>query len=201
MSTQQTSGGVRTEIVQESEATGEVAQLYEDLRELFSGFVPDVFKLVSTRPDMLAVFVGGYQSMFAGGHLPRDVKEMIATTVARVASCQYCTSAHDTLLRLLGTEEPQVADAVVEGRLDDPSIPANVCVLLQLASDISEHAHRVGDEDFERVLGHGWTDAQILEAVWTACLFNSIVRLADTLGLHIVGQLEERGASASASGV
>lgn len=175
---------------------GGVPEGGEELEELAetgggAGQLDPEIKLVSTRPDMLAVFVGGYQSMFAGGHLPRDVKEMIATTVARVASCQYCASAHDALLRLLGTQETPVADAVVHGDLDHPSIRDDVRVLLQLTCDISEHAHRVTDADFERARAQGWSDDQVLEAVWTACLFNGIVRLADTLGLHVVGQLSE----------
>jgi hypothetical protein len=39
---------VRIPIVQESEATGDLADLYEEVRETFGiGFVPDVFKLVA----------------------------------------------------------------------------------------------------------------------------------------------------------
>jgi AhpD family alkylhydroperoxidase len=111
--------GVRVAVVQDADATGETAELYAQLREAFFGFVPDVFKLVSARPDMLRVLVDGYTSI-AGGELPREAKEVIALTVARTASCQYCTSAHDTLLRLLGTDS-QFADAVASGTLDHPS--------------------------------------------------------------------------------
>lgn len=37
----------------------------------------------------------------------------------------------------------------------------------------------------------GWTDAELLEVLWAACLFNAIVRLADTLGLYRIGQLAD----------
>lgn len=180
---------VRVAVVQDADASGEVAELYAELRDAFFGFVPDVFKLVSTRPDMLRVLVDGYASMFAGGHLPRDAKEVIALTVARVASCQYCSAAHDTLLRVVGTDS-HYADAVATGALDDPAIPDGVRALAQLATDITRHAYRVTDDEISDVRARGWTEAQVLEAVWVACVFNAIVRLADALGLHRLGQLE-----------
>jgi len=82
--------GPRIRIVQESEATGETGAIYEEIRATF-GFpiVPDIMKLVSTRPDFLRVLHEGYKAMFAGGHLPRQVKEMIATVVSQANSCRY----------------------------------------------------------------------------------------------------------------
>jgi alkylhydroperoxidase family enzyme len=80
----------RIRIVQESEATGETAELYQTLRDTFGlPFVPDIFKLASIRPDLLRVLHDGYRAMFSGGVLPRQVKEMIATTVSSANSCKY----------------------------------------------------------------------------------------------------------------
>ena len=188
----------RVEIVREQDATGEVAELYHDLRGLFLGFVPDVFKLVSTQPDLLRVFVAGHRAMFDAGKLPREAKEVVALTVARVASCQYCTTAHDTLLRLLGTETAY-ADAVLSGALDDPAVPTNIRALAELATKITEHAYRITGDDLDRVRAHGWTDQQLLEAVWVACQFNAAVRLADTFGLRDLNQLADDNVSVASS--
>ena len=80
----------RIRIVQESDATGETAELYQSLREMFRmPIVPDVFKLASIRPEFLRVLHDGYRAMFAEGYLPRQVKEMIATVVSRTNSRQY----------------------------------------------------------------------------------------------------------------
>jgi alkylhydroperoxidase family enzyme len=80
----------RIRIVQESEATGETAAIYDEVRAVFGiPMVPDIVKLVSTRPDFLRVLLEGYKAMFSGGHLPRQVKEMIATVVSRTNSCTY----------------------------------------------------------------------------------------------------------------
>jgi len=80
----------RIRIVNESEATGETAAIYDEIRSVFGfGIVPDIMKLVSTRPDYLRVMLEGYKAMFSGGHLPRPVKEMIATVVSKANSCAY----------------------------------------------------------------------------------------------------------------
>ena len=80
----------RIRIVQESEATGETAEIYQSLRETFGmPFVPDVFKLASIRPDLLRILNDGYRAMFFAGVLPRQVKEMIATVVSQANSCSY----------------------------------------------------------------------------------------------------------------
>src|SRR5262245_27652454 len=134
-----TDTAVRVEIVREADARGELAELYDELRELFLGFVPDVFELVSTRPDRLRHFIDGHRTMFEGGVLPREAKEVIALTVARVGSCQYCATAHDTILRLLGTDAAY-ADAVLHGDLDHPASPTGVRALAELA-------HRSGSPD------------------------------------------------------
>ncbi len=80
----------RIRIVQESEASGETKALYDEIRAYFGlGVVPDVVKLVSTRTDFLQLFFDIYKVLFGGGHLPRQVKEMIATVVSKTNSCAY----------------------------------------------------------------------------------------------------------------
>ena len=80
----------RIRIVQESEATGEIATIYDEVRSVFGmSMVPDIVKLVSTRPDFTRVLLEGYKAMFFAGVVPRQVKEMIATVVSQANSCQY----------------------------------------------------------------------------------------------------------------
>jgi hypothetical protein len=80
----------RIRIIQESEATGETKDLYDEIRAYFgTPFVPDIFKLTSLRPDLLRVYSEGYKAMFFAGVVPRPIKEMIATVVSSANSCQY----------------------------------------------------------------------------------------------------------------
>jgi hypothetical protein len=81
----------RIRIIQESEASGEIAAIYDEVRSIFGvPWVPDIMKIASTRPDFSRVLVEGYKAMFTtGGYLPRQIKEMIATVVSRTNSCTY----------------------------------------------------------------------------------------------------------------
>jgi alkylhydroperoxidase family enzyme len=86
---------------------------------------------------------------------------------------------------------------VLHGDLDDPAIPAEARVLAELAAKLTEHAYRITDDDLARVRAHGWTDPQLIEAVWVARQFNATVRLADTYGLRDLNQLADDALPAS----
>jgi uncharacterized peroxidase-related enzyme len=184
--------GVRVPVITESAATGETAQIYGEIRDRFRlGFVPDVFQLTSTRPGFLRVFWDGYRSMFDDGALNRETKELIAALVARDASCRYCVDAHLLLLELIGAS-PEVITAARSHTVDDLPVEPNVRDLLRLVQRIDHEAYKITDADFAELRDVGWADEELLEGVWTACLFNGIVRLVDTLGLYQLGQLDER---------
>jgi uncharacterized peroxidase-related enzyme len=189
---QMSTTGVRVPVVAESAAAGETAQLYGEIRDRFGlGFVPDVFQLTSTRPVFLRVFWDGYRSMFDGGALSRETKELIAALVARDASCRYCVDAHLLLLELIDAS-PEVITAARTHTVDDLPVEPRVRGLLRLVQRIDHEAYKITDADFAKLREVGWTDEELLEGVWTACLFNGIVRLVDTLGLYRLGQLDER---------
>jgi uncharacterized peroxidase-related enzyme len=193
MQTSEVQNDVRVPIVAEEAATGETAQLYAEIREHFGlGFVPDVFQLPGSRPSFLKTLWSGYRSMFAEGVLPRVIKEHIATLVARDAGCRYCVDAHVLFLDLVGAGH-EVVDAARVDSVDDMPIDDNLRELLRFVQRIDHEAYKIMDADMDHLREIGWTDSELLEAVWTACLFNAIVRLADTLGLYRIGQLTAPG--------
>jgi uncharacterized peroxidase-related enzyme len=180
---------VRLPVVTEASATGETARLYAEIRDHFGlGFVPDVFQLPSSRPSFLRVFWDGYRSMFSEGALRRETKELIAALVARDAGCRYCVDAHVLFLDLIGAS-PDVVDSARVASVDDMPVDHKVRELLRFVQQIDHEAYKIADTDVDRLREVGWTDVELLEGIWTACLFNAIVRLADTLGLYRLGQL------------
>ncbi|TKK91357.1 peroxidase-related enzyme [Herbidospora galbida] len=185
------SPGVNVPIVTEAAATGDVAELYGEIRDHFGlGLVPDVFKLVSTRSRFLKVFWDGYRSVFDEGELSRDVKELIAAFVAREVSCHYCVDAHTLFLDLLGADAALKASLSV-AEVEQMDLPEPVRELLRLAKRITDESHRVTEADFAKARACGWSDAQILEALWTACQFNWVTRMVSAAGLVSLGQLAE----------
>ncbi len=181
----------RIRIIQESAATGETAELYREIEAYFGlGVVPDIFKLVGSRPDFLRVLWGGYRAMFDGGRLPRNVKEMLATIVSATNSCAYCTQTHSLFVRSLGGS-PEACAAAETADIDSLPIEHRYRDLLRLGEKITLHAYRVVDEDFAALRQAGLTDEEIDEGVLVACLFNGINRIADSFGLKELMQLRE----------
>lgn len=180
---------VRLPIISEAVATGETAELYAQIREHFGfGFVPDVFQLPGARPTFLRTLWSGFRSMFTEGVLPRETKELIAVFVARDAGCSYCVDAHVLFLDLIGAS-PEVADAVRDAAVEDMPVDDKALELLRFVQRIDHEAYKIVDADVDHLRAIGWTDDELLEAIWTACLFNAIVRLVNTLGLYRIGQL------------
>ena len=73
--------------------------------------------------------------------------------------------------------------------IDDLPVEQKVRDLLHFVRRINLEAFKITDAHLAQLRGAGWTDQELVEATWTACLFNGIVRLADTFGLYTVGQL------------
>lgn len=78
--------------IDESEAAGELAHVYEAWKAANPGRseIPGIYKSLSLRPDLL----GGMMDIsarvhFAEGHLSRRIKEMIATYVSALNRCPY----------------------------------------------------------------------------------------------------------------
>ncbi len=78
--------------VEESEATGEAAEVYAAWRVANPGRaeIPGILKCLSLRPDLLRGMdeVSG-KVHFQDGHLTRRIKEMIATYVSALNRCPY----------------------------------------------------------------------------------------------------------------
>ncbi len=79
----------RIKTIPPEEATGLLKQQY-DAAVRRAGRIFNVVRVQSLEPRMLAASVGLYQATMLGpGPLPRDVREMIATVVAREMDCFY----------------------------------------------------------------------------------------------------------------
>lgn len=180
---------VRIHIIQESEARDGLTAAYEEIRGIF-GFVPDVFKLLSARPDLLRLTVEQYKAMFLAGVLPRPIKEIIGTVVARTISCSYCTKAHSALLQVAGGSE-EAARAAEDAEIEGLPVEEKYRRLLRACVKLTLHAYTFTDADIDALRAGGLRDDEILEGLYVASAFNQLPRLADAFGLYELGQLME----------
>lgn len=176
--------GVRVPMVPESEAAGRTAELYQEIKDALEiPFVPDMFRLTSTRPELLTAVLAGYQGVFHHGVLPRDIKELIAAWTSRVNSCPYCVGTHNYFLLVFGGSEELTQTVQVANTPEELPVDERTKALLRLVTKVSQAAYKVTDDDWAKAEEAGWTNADLLEAVFTAALFNFITRLVDSVGL------------------
>src|SRR5918912_2773855 len=92
--------------------------LPEDLQDLYArmrekpGFVPNVYRAYSLRPQQLRGFIALYDSiMTADSGLTKAEREMIAVAVSSQNHCFYCLVSHGAILRIRSKDEV-LADTV-----------------------------------------------------------------------------------------
>ncbi len=75
--------------VEEQEATGDLRELYGGIKRR-AGFIPNILKLYSLRPDALRAMQSLYEAlMFGPSGLDRAQREMIALLVSKLNNCHY----------------------------------------------------------------------------------------------------------------
>ena len=166
-------GPVRTNlpIVEEAEATGEVANAYEYFREHFGRpTVPGILKCFSSSPEMLKITIQlGSTLVFSEGVLGRRMKEMIATYVSSLNECPYCLDSHAASLRAQGGDEA-LLNALLTGDLGDLSISTPEGHLLEFVRKVTVESHKVDEVDILNLRASGWTKSRLPKAfMWRRC--------------------------------
>lgn len=75
--------------VEEAEATGKIAELYESARERNNGRIPEILRTMSLRPDFFAAVYDASLLHFSDGALTQAQHEMIASYVSALNRCHY----------------------------------------------------------------------------------------------------------------
>jgi len=171
-------------VVEEADATGEVADAYRYFREHFGRpAVPGILKCFSSSPEMLRIVMQlGSTLVFSEGVLGRRMKEMIATYVSALNACPYCLDSHAASLRAQGGNDAQL-NALATGDLGDDSIGAHERHLLEFVHKITVESHKVDAADILNLRASGWDERQIAESIHVAAMFACFNRVANAFGL------------------
>jgi uncharacterized peroxidase-related enzyme len=177
-------------VIEESEASGEVAALYDHFRNHFGRpDVPGILKCFATHPPLLRHMMDLSEHLvFSDGSLGRKHKEMIATLVSTQNSCLYCADSHGFFLRVHGGSSKLVA-AIQADELCSPEFTVPEQALLAFARKVNLNSRAIAREDVDLMLQSGWSELQIAEAVHVAALFAAFNRVANSFGLGSQGLL------------
>ncbi len=154
-----------------------------DLQKLFAkakenlGFVPNVFRTYSYRPDRLRTWFAHFKSLHVPTeHLDAADREMIAVVVSMANGCLYCLVAHGSALReALG--DPVLGDRIT---LDwrraglDPRRSAICAYAEKLTGDPRE----LTQDDLTALQAVGLTQEECWDVAEVAAMYNFTNRMA-----------------------
>jgi uncharacterized peroxidase-related enzyme len=177
-------------VIEENEAKGEVASLYEHFRVHFGRpDVPGILKCFASHPPLLQHMMDLSESLiFADGHLSRRHKEMIATMVSIQNACAYCADSHAFFLRTHGGSAEALC-AIQRSQIESPALTPAEQALLRFVQKVNGCSSDIRRADIEILNAEGWTDAQVAEAIHIAALFATFNRVANSFGLESQGLL------------
>jgi len=132
-------------------------------REYF-GFVPNVFRAQSRRPDVIAAEAEALRLvLLVEDRLTRIQKERILLTVSAANRNGYFVAVHSEILGALGVSPADVDKLVADYRRAD--LTKAEVALLDVALKLAEEPSGFGPQDVTRLRSHGFSDEEILEAV------------------------------------
>lgn len=105
--------------VEESAATGKVAEIFADIKRTKNlDFVPRFWRVIAINPIQLEVVWTSLKSLMhpeAVGRTPRlepTVREIIALAVSATNGCPYCINSHTAALLKLGMDDETLGEVM-----------------------------------------------------------------------------------------
>ena len=172
----------RLPVPDEAALPDDIRALFEQMREK-PGFVPNVYRAYSMRPEQLRGFLALYTSiMEAESGLTKAEREMIAVAVSAQNHCFYCLVSHGAVLRIRA-KDAVLADTVAANYRAADLSPRQRA-MLDYAVKITNASDECSDEDIAVLRGHGFSDEDILDIIQTAAFFNYSNRVASALEMR-----------------
>ncbi len=175
-------------IVEPEDADGLLAETYDLVRRT-DGSVHNLYKAMSLRPEPIRWADGHYRAVLHNSEniLPEWFLELIATMVARLASCAYAQAHHGANLRHLVGDSARadaMVDATADGRETD-ALDGKLAALAAYARKLAHEPDAMTQDDISRVRDAGADDVEVLEAAQVAACFSYWVRIINGLGIRI----------------
>ena len=172
----------RLEVPDEQALPEDILALFAEMRAK-PGFIPNVYRAYSLRPQQLRGFIALYDSiMMEDSELTKAEREMIAVAVSAQNHCFYCLTSHGAVLRIRAKDEV-LADTVAANYRAAELTPRQRA-MLDVAIKITTDSDVVDDQDIANLRTHGFGDEAIMDIIQTAAFFNYSNRVASALELR-----------------
>ncbi|XP_053424455.1 uncharacterized protein LOC128569858 [Nycticebus coucang] len=159
----------------------DIVELMEEI-EKKTGFLPNVFKVLSYRPLEFRAFFAYYNAICnkETGQLSRADKELIIVVTSLADRCPYNVVVHSARYRVY-SKDPVLSDQVcVNWRKSD--LPAREKAMLEFALAVSR-ADDITDDHFKKLEVHGFNQEDAWDIATISAFYAMCNRLAQFVNL------------------
>ncbi|PZS17921.1 MAG: alkylhydroperoxidase [Pseudonocardiales bacterium] len=161
--------------------------LPERLQSLFAkareriGFVPNVFRCYSYRPERFSAWFGHYQQL----HEPTENlsvadREMIAVVVSSYNRCTYCIVSHGHALRV-ALDDQVTADYIV-ANWRHANLDERRYAICAFAEKLTARPNEMTEADLEQLASLGLSKDEVWDVIEVAAMYNFTNRMALATG-------------------
>ena len=170
-------------IIEESEATGETAELYDKGKRLMEmPFVPNSAKVIAVSPPILEAVMNLYHVFYQKLNLPQSLLAVISYAIPTAKNCRYCSANQELYCRVVGIDEETLAKVAQD--LGNVS-PERVKIVVEFALKCALEPQSLVAEDYDRVRDQGVSDEELIEIIYVASLANFSDTLADASKINV----------------
>jgi alkylhydroperoxidase family enzyme len=165
-------------LVKPDEATGEVAEIFEDIRRVKGpNFLTPTWGFFALDVDLLRHWWGLTKRLqMASGALPKPLLNSISLVCAAEVDCPRCINNHQThLIEHFGMTEADVVEIL--NFETSAKVDAKTKAVLRFARKVA-FAEGTTEEDFAELRRHGISDIGVAEIVSMAMLESGMARHA-----------------------
>jgi len=141
------------------------------LFDLFTCF-PDIAKRLAPCNDYV---------MRGPSLLSATERELIATFVSLLNSCNYCAGSHGEAAKAFGVPEKTIAMLTEDS--DAAPVDEKLRPILKFVEKLTRTPARMTSADAEAVFAAGWDEEALFSAILVCCVFNFMNRLVEGCGL------------------
>jgi uncharacterized peroxidase-related enzyme len=165
--------------IEEEQATGRVAEIYERQKAQL-GLVMDAAKCFTARPDLLPIYTDFSDRIRAGFSLGLREWRLITLIAAKHIPSTYCSHVYSKqLIDDLGSREAVLA---VQRNFRTASLSARDVEMLAYAETITQDAFRITQADIDRLRAVGFSDREICDIALCAAFRCFVSRFFDATG-------------------
>ncbi|HSY72091.1 MAG TPA: carboxymuconolactone decarboxylase family protein [Alloacidobacterium sp.] len=170
----------RIPMLEREQVEGDIAALYDKIYAE-RGVVPYMFKTVAHVPALALGFAAFLKPLMADGELAAWYKELVATRVASLNTCEYCISSHRYLAKLRGASAEQVdaIDSYESGPFAEKEKAG-----FRYADRLHTSTHAIDDAAYAAVKEH-FSDNEIIELTAVAAAFEFFPRFVSALEVPV----------------